>query len=181
MLTWPAKIGGGGRVGAQSGAERAPRPPRVSAKSILSRSAKTGGRGVLAEPAHRGVSRGAHPEGRKRRSGKAWELNAKAGTRELALDGTGLERSGRAEPERSGPCRTGHQGAGVAEVVRLGAARSMTRSGRTLARSVTFELPRASSQRDSPASINTPLTLSLRGWRGGCGPGGVGSAPGGHA
>ena len=30
-------------------------------------------------------------------------------------------------------------------------------------------LPRASSQRDSPASINIPLTLFLRGWRDGCG------------
>ena len=40
MLTLPAKIGGGGRVGAQSGAERAPRPP-----SILSRSANYWGEG----------------------------------------------------------------------------------------------------------------------------------------
>lgn len=47
--------------------------------------------------------------------------------------------------------------------------RSWSRSGRTLARSVTSELPGASSQRDSAASINTPLTLSLRGWRDGCG------------
>ena len=63
MLTLPAKIGGGGRVGAQSGAERAPLPPRVSAKSKLLRSTKIGGRGVLAEPAHRGVSRWCAPEG----------------------------------------------------------------------------------------------------------------------
>jgi len=63
LLALAAKIGGGGRVGAQSGAQRAPLPPRVSAKSILSRSAKTGGRGVLAEPAHRGVSRWCAPEG----------------------------------------------------------------------------------------------------------------------
>ncbi len=48
-------------------------------------------------------------------------------------------------------------------------ARSWSRSGRRLARGETSELPGASSQRDSPASINTPLTLSLRGWREGCG------------
>ena len=33
MLSLPAKIGGGGRVGAQSGAERAPRPPCALAHS----------------------------------------------------------------------------------------------------------------------------------------------------
>ncbi len=47
--------------------------------------------------------------------------------------------------------------------------RSWSRSGGALARLGAFELGRASSQRDSPASINTPLTLSSRGWRDGCG------------
>ena len=41
-----------------------------------------------------------------------------------------------------------------------------------VARHVTLELLRASSQRDRPASISTSLTLSLRGWRDGCGRGG---------
>ena len=42
-------------------------------------------------------------------------------------------------------------------------------SGGGVGGDVTSELPRASSQRDRPASINTSLTLSLRGWRAGCG------------
>ena len=88
---------------------------------------------MLAEPAHQGAADGAHPKGRKRRSGQAWELNAKASTREWALEVAkrrDIELRGRLE-------------SGLAFVVAKREA---------LGRRVAFELGRASSQRDSHAS-----------------------------
>jgi hypothetical protein len=82
MLTLPAKMGEGGRIGALSGAERAPLPP-----SILREALTVGGRGVLAEPArpsHRGPgTRRAASAG----AGGTHEPDAKRWTRELASDG----------------------------------------------------------------------------------------------
>ena len=80
-------MGEGGRVGALSGAERAPLPP-------------PGQRGLLTFRGEGGVSgacpgessRPGHPKGRKRRSGWDSGTDTKARTRELAFDmrGSGL-------------------------------------------------------------------------------------------
>ena len=81
MLTSPAKLGEGGRVGAMSGAERAPLPP-PGQRGLLTLRGEGGVSGAC--PAE--SSRAGHPKGRKRRSG--WDVRAdvKGWTRELALD-----------------------------------------------------------------------------------------------